>query len=64
MHGKRCLLPRSVPYQFDFQIWITLQRADILGRHKASTSISELSHLHGVPRATVMRIARPEGALA
>lgn len=35
------------------------QRADILARHKAGASISELSRLHGVSRATVMRIARP-----
>jgi putative DNA-invertase from lambdoid prophage Rac len=39
------------------------QRADILTRHKAGASISELSRLHGVSRATVMRIARPNGAL-
>jgi putative DNA-invertase from lambdoid prophage Rac len=35
------------------------QRADILARHKAGASISELSRLHGVSRATVLRIARP-----
>jgi putative DNA-invertase from lambdoid prophage Rac len=40
------------------------QRADILTKHKAGASISELSRLYGVSRATVMRIARPEGALA
>jgi putative DNA-invertase from lambdoid prophage Rac len=40
------------------------QRADILAKHKAGASISELSRLHGVSRATVMRIARPEAALA
>jgi putative DNA-invertase from lambdoid prophage Rac len=40
------------------------QRADILARHKAGASINELSRLHGVSRATVMRIARPEGTLA
>jgi putative DNA-invertase from lambdoid prophage Rac len=40
------------------------QRTDILARHKAGASISELSRLHGVSRATVMRIARPDSALA
>ena len=40
------------------------QRADILAKHKAGASISELSRLHGVSRSTVMRIARPDGALA
>jgi putative DNA-invertase from lambdoid prophage Rac len=40
------------------------QRADIIAKHKAGASISELSRLHGVSRATVMRIARPDGALA
>ena len=38
------------------------QRADILAKHQAGTSISELSRLHGVSRATVMRIARLEAA--
>jgi DNA invertase Pin-like site-specific DNA recombinase len=33
------------------------QRADFLARHKTGASISELSRLHGVSRATVMRIA-------
>jgi putative DNA-invertase from lambdoid prophage Rac len=36
------------------------QRTDILARHKAGASISELSRLHGVSRATIMRIAKPE----
>lgn len=36
------------------------QRTDILARHKAGASISELSRLHGVSRATIMRIATPE----
>jgi hypothetical protein len=40
------------------------QRVDIMARHKAGASISELSRLHGVSHATVMRIARPEGAQA
>jgi hypothetical protein len=40
------------------------QRADIFARHKFGASISELSRLHGVSRATVMRIARLEGAQA
>jgi transposase-like protein len=40
------------------------QRADILAKHKAGTTISELSRLYGVSRATVMRIAKPGGALA
>jgi hypothetical protein len=35
------------------------QRADILVKNKAGASISELSRLHGVSRATFMRIARP-----
>ena len=29
------------------------QRADILARHKAGASISELARLHGVSRATI-----------
>jgi putative DNA-invertase from lambdoid prophage Rac len=40
------------------------QRADILARHKASASISELARLYGVSRATIMRITRPDSALA
>lgn len=40
------------------------QRADILPRHKAGASISDRSCLHGVSRAMIMRIARPEKALA
>jgi putative DNA-invertase from lambdoid prophage Rac len=38
------------------------QRADVLAGHKAGASISELSRLHGVSRATVMRVARQEDA--
>lgn len=37
------------------------QRADIVAKHQAGTSISALSRLHGVSRATIMRIAKPEG---
>jgi putative DNA-invertase from lambdoid prophage Rac len=40
------------------------QRAEILARHKAGASISELSRLHGVSRATIMRIAKPDGLQA
>ncbi|MBK4739204.1 recombinase family protein [Noviherbaspirillum pedocola] len=40
------------------------QRADIIARHQAGASISELSRLHGVSRATIMRIAKPESAQA
>jgi putative DNA-invertase from lambdoid prophage Rac len=40
------------------------QRVDILAKHKAGASVSELSRLHSVSRATVMRIARASGALA
>ena len=36
------------------------QRTDILARHKAGASISGLSRIYGVSRATVMRITRPE----
>lgn len=35
------------------------QRADIVARHQAGVSISELSRIHGVSRATIMRIAKP-----
>jgi putative DNA-invertase from lambdoid prophage Rac len=40
------------------------QRAEILAKHKAGASISELSRLHGVSRATIMRIAKPDGLQA
>jgi DNA invertase Pin-like site-specific DNA recombinase len=40
------------------------QRADIIAKHKAGASISELSRLHGVSRATIMRIAKPSSSQA
>jgi putative DNA-invertase from lambdoid prophage Rac len=40
------------------------QRADIIARHKKGESISALSRLHNLSRASVMRIVNPEGMKA
>jgi putative DNA-invertase from lambdoid prophage Rac len=38
------------------------QRKAIIAAHKQGSSISALSHLYGISRASIMRIAKPEGA--
>jgi DNA invertase Pin-like site-specific DNA recombinase len=38
------------------------QRKEIVTLHKQGTSISALSRIYGVSRASIMRIAKPEGA--
>jgi putative DNA-invertase from lambdoid prophage Rac len=40
------------------------QRKEILAKHQAGTTISELSRQYGVSRISIARIANPAGALA
>lgn len=40
------------------------QRKEILAKHQAGTTISELSRQYGVSRISIARIAKPAGALA
>lgn len=40
------------------------QRADIIERHRASASISELSRAYGISRVSITRIAKPEATSA
>lgn len=40
------------------------QRKDIIARHKAGVSISELARAYGISRISIARIAKPEGASA
>lgn len=41
-----------------------VQRKEILAKHQAGTTISELSRQYGVSRISIARIAKPAGALA
>jgi putative DNA-invertase from lambdoid prophage Rac len=41
-----------------------VQRKEILAKHQAGASISELSRQYGVSRISIARIAKPEAALA